>query len=161
MVALGIAVVAATATAATTAITATATVVAIVVVVVVVVVVAVTLPVKAGMSMEKGVVDNEVSRTYVTFIIEPCASSFCCCCCCHHQWKQVREGELPDTASKEGFPFEGGLGQIAGGKFGGREGAGIELLIGQWTRICKVIGSYATCKLARCAMKVVFRLHDL
>ena len=33
-------------------------------------------------------------------------------------------------ASKEGFPFEGRLGQIAGGKFRGREGAGIELLIG-------------------------------
>ena len=80
--------------------------------------------------MEKGVVDNEVSRTYVTFIIEPCASSFrCCCCCC--QWKQVREGELPGMASKEGFLFKGGLGQIAGGKFGGREGAGVELLIGQ------------------------------
>ena len=79
--------------------------------------------------MEKGVVDNEVSRTYVTFIIEPCASSFCCCRCCHCQWKQVGEGELPGTASKEGFPFKGRLGQIAGGKFGGREGAGIELSI--------------------------------
>ena len=95
--------------------------------------------------MEKGVVENEVSRTYVTFIIEPCACSFRCCHCCHRQWKQVGEGELPGTASKEGFPFEGRLGRIAGEKFGGREGAGIESSIGRWTRICKVISSYATC----------------
>ena len=95
--------------------------------------------------MEKGVVDNEVSRTYVIFIIEPCASSFHCCCCCHHQWKQVGEGELPGMASKEGFSFKGGLGRRAGEKFRGREGAGIDSSIGQCTRICKVINSYATC----------------